>query len=856
MYRNPIWKGVSWIGCPTEAVADGKHDSAHAIEAVCFRHDFTLAANAGSSLLLSISASSRYRLWVNGTAVISGPCKSGRWEKHYETVDVSSLLREGSNVLAAKVLAFPAYEAQSGDMCAPFWFMGNAAGPALVVQGICLDEAGGILVEVSTGKTGWSVLRDASMGWRMQYMSFWMGAMEAVDLESAPDGWQLPVDRLHASGTGREFPWLDAETRWAVEPNGFGEIMPFPLTERPIPLPYETTRQFEREMTIRKEDLTAFSFGSSAFSFGSSAFSDGSSAFSDGSSAFSNGSSAFLDGASAFSNGLTAGQVVLPAGAHVAAELDAGELTTAFLSLPLAGGKGSRIVLTYAESYSVEAIGSGTRLVKARRDDAVNGRIAGNRDEVIASGRDQVYEPFLFRTFRFLRMEVQVGEEPLTLSLPTLRETGYPLEVKSSISASADWMAPIWDMSVRTLRRCMHETYMDCPYYEQLQYTMDTRLQMLYTYAVSGDDRLARKAIYDFHASLLPEGILQSRYPSDLPQVIPGFALYWVFMLEEHWWETGSVSEFRRYRPTVDAVLDWFDRKIGPEGLIVDVGHWDFADWVPEWDKRAGVPFAVDQGPSTIHNLVYAAALRSAACMMRESGRDGVAMEYGERADRILEAIDRLCWCEEESLFGEGPGLRDFSQHAQVWAVLSGLADGERAKRVMREALHRPGLYQCTFPWMFTLFRALEKADLYEETDVLWDMWRGLPAMALTTIPEIPVNTRSDCHAWGALPLWEFPRKVLGVQPAVPGWRTILIEPKALFLPDASGEAITPHGPVFVSWKLSDEKFTLECRLPEGIPADIRLPDGSVHAVAPDAARKVSLQCALHAGKDCCRLRL
>ena len=31
---------------------------------------------------------------------------------------------------------------------------------------------------------------------------------------------------------------------------------------------------------------------------------------------------------------------------------------------------------------------------------------------------------------------------------------------------------------------CAHETYMDCPYYEQLQYGGDTRLEILATYSL------------------------------------------------------------------------------------------------------------------------------------------------------------------------------------------------------------------------------------------------------------------------------------------------------------------------------------------------------------------------------------
>jgi len=42
---------------------------------------------------------------------------------------------------------------------------------------------------------------------------------------------------------------------------------------------------------------------------------------------------------------------------------------------------------------------------------------------------------------------------------------------------------------------CAHETYMDCPYYEQLQYGGDARIRMLVSLYTAGDASLARNGI-------------------------------------------------------------------------------------------------------------------------------------------------------------------------------------------------------------------------------------------------------------------------------------------------------------------------------------------------------------------------
>lgn len=762
---NPIPR---WIGLPEAAgqVQGGKNQTAY----------YTCAFHGGKagSLNLRISANSRYRLWINGRAVGSGPQKGdpGCW--FYDEYQVSDHLRQGINVLAVKVVAYPGYAASGGANYGPLSIMANGAGPYLMVDGCVTGARGRILAELTTGHAPWLGAPDRAVNWEIEPISFWMGAMERVDGRFLPQGWPA-----HPEPDG----FMEAAVLWpaygAPSALDYGLIPPLPLHARTLPLLYETPGRFAQAMPHRDPDRLPIPFKDMQ------------------------------------------GEAVLAPKKAYAIELDAQVLQTGFFVLPMDGGTNSRIRIRYAESY-YQPGPSGP--VKGRRDDA-SGTLMGHADHYIVSGRETAYEPFWFRTFRFVRIEVDTGDVPLTLGAPWYLETGYPLSDRAEIQSSLDWVGPVWDISLRTLKRCMHETYEDCPYYEQLQYTMDTRLQILFTYMVSGDTRLAQRAMEDYHRSLLPEGILQSRYPSQQPQVIPGFAIFFILMLEDYHWQTGQTAFIRRYRPTMDAVLEWFHCRIGKDGLLEHMGYWEFADWVEGWER--GVPRACQMGPSTIHNLLYAYGLQCAARLNRITGRRETASEYEKRANAILYRVDIACWCDQSGLYTEGPGFLEYSQHAQVFAVLTGMAGGKRAKSILKKAMTLEGIAQCSYAMKFYLFRALETAGLYEWTENLWQDWKVMLDLGLTTCPEDSLGVRSDCHGWSALPLYEFTRCILGVKPLVPGWEKIRIKPNPLRFPDFSGKIITPKGLVTVGWRRSEAKFMISGRVPDGIPFELCLPDGT-----------------------------
>ncbi len=433
--------------------------------------------------------------------------------------------------------------------------------------------------------------------------------------------------------------------------------------------------------------------------------------------------------------------------------LDAGELTTAYFRIGFQGGRGARVTLTYAESYFRKDEKGFP--YKARRDDA-GGFILGVRDEYLVGG-DAEYEPFRFRTFRFVEVTAETAGEALAILPRPYVETAYPLMNSRRPVFSDPKKEKLYDVAFRTLQLCAHDTYEDCPYYEQLMYSCDARLEILFTYAATEDLALPRQAIRLFAASMQSSGLTQSRYPSRDRQTIPAFALYYLLMLEDYVDHTGDEAFIRPYIPIAERIIETFLAKRTPSGMIAPQGYWDYFDWTDRWSRHgACTPTAALDGESALQNLFFVYALQSLCRLLPRFHREELAGAWLREADAILGLVEARCWDAERGLYREGACTEEYSQHTQVFAVLTGLAAKEKARGILDKALTEPDVIPCSFMQRYYLFRALEKADMYERTDKLWQDWQDFIDLGCTTFPEAPSRPRSDCHGWSALPLTEF----------------------------------------------------------------------------------------------------
>ena len=499
--------------------------------------------------------------------------------------------------------------------------------------------------------------------------------------------------------------------------------------------------------------------------------------------------------------------VTIPAHSTATILFDQSVETTAYPELVVSGGKGSVVTLTYAE-----ALWKGRE--KGNRNNIQGKKMIGMEDQFLPDGgRQRIFRTLWWRTYRYLQVAVKTGAEPLTIDDLRGIFTAYPFKVHASFDSGDPTLQKMWQVGWHTARLCAHTTYMDCPYYERLQYAGDTRIQILISLYMTGDDRLAKNAIELLNESRIPEGITQSRYPSHLPQFIPPFSLFWIATMHDLWWYRGDSEFLRQYLPGMRDVLGWFERRTTSTGLLGRLDWWNFVDWTPQF--KNGVPPEEASGQSSILTLQFVAALQNAADLESAFGRKSFAQQDRALAAKLAHAVYAKCWDPARGLLADTPERKSFSQHANILGVLTNAILAPDQKRVMQKVLTDSTLTQCSYYFRFYLFRAVKKVGLGDEYLSLLGPWRKMLDLGLTTWAEKPEPARSDCHAWSAHPNFDFLNTVAGIEPAAPGFRKVVIQPHLGTLTHLEASVPVPKGEIAVKYERQNGNLSADITLPQ-----------------------------------------
>jgi hypothetical protein len=454
----------------------------------------------------------------------------------------------------------------------------------------------------------------------------------------------------------------------------------------------------------------------------------------------------------------------------------------------------------------------------------------------------------------------------------------YPYERIGSFQCNDPMLTRLWDMAVRTVEVTTDDAH-GSDARERNEWVQDGGKASYNTMRVAAagpdghggrlysDTRTLRKLLTDAAVSQMPDGRLPGTFPTDRGaedphHFIDDYALQWVETLRWHHDLSGDHAFTREMWPTLVRQMQWFLDRITPRGLVLAREYTSFDN---------PVAYRTCEG-ATINAFLHH-ALRDAAWLASQLGEHAQADCYSRAAEALAAAFNARLWVEREQAFSAGfldGEMLAPSVHAQLMALYGGIVPADRVAAVRQWFLtnfrnpgsglvigpkedfcellaSRAGLdMPIMFYWAFTELYRMDSAETDRlALDETRQRWANMVAFLQDagTLSESFVNEQGggmseSCHNYGAIPAYFLSSYQLGVRVEEPlEKKHLVINPRPAGLANASGVVVTPFGEVPVDWEITGGAWRLRFTVPEGVQAELRLPDVAADTLVVDGMK-------------------
>jgi hypothetical protein len=480
--------------------------------------------------------------------------------------------------------------------------------------------------------------------------------------------------------------------------------------------------------------------------------------------------------------------------------------------LHVSGGRGARLRWCWDESLFVQ---EDCRNRKGNRNEVINKWYRGCGDTFILDGAPNRHiQSVWWRSGRYILVSLETDDEPLKIHDIQVLETGYDMDLEGRFEADIPRLSELKQICLRGLQESSHDTYLDCPYYEQRMFVGDSRIEALITYTVQRDRRLPRRSIelFDFSRSANPAGLTTARYPCRMHSGISTFSMIWIWMIHDYHFWADDPDFVRECLPGMRAVLNALTPFRDHEGLLANLPGRNFI----EHGFPSGDPPGAMTGVSAAVNALYLNVLQRAVEIEGDLGNRHMAAFFEEQRGQTGASLLEYFWDGNRGCLADDPDHVQFSEHTLALSLLSDILSDAQRRSSIERLLSDNDLRRCDLYFRHYLFEAFfQIGEGQAILDQLGDWYECLDA-GLKTTPEGSIEeVRSDCHGWTAHPLFHCFASIAGIRPDAPGFKRVCITPHPGTLPDL--RAVVPHPRGAIDCQLD---FRNGCRgvvhLPEG----------------------------------------
>lgn len=367
-------------------------------------------------------------------------------------------------------------------------------------------------------------------------------------------------------------------------------------------------------------------------------------------------------------------------------------------------------------------------------------------------GVNQYLNPFRRLAGRYLQVQCK---EPLQVSYVGLCPTDRPVKEIPRTFTDPKFQK-IYEVSVNTLKKCMHEHYEDCPWREQAMYTLDSRNQMLCGYYAFEDADYVRENLRFIGKGQREDGLLSLCFPAGTDLPIPFFSLVYLMQLQDYLVHTGDRNLVEELKPVVDRIAKTFESCRDESGLIPNFPApcWNFYEWAEGSDNATEIQTDSAEGRVKKYDLILNCMYVYFTMLYKEV--------YGEvvgDAQAYKQAIKETFYVPERGLYKLSTKGELYSQLGNSFAILIGLGDGGLAERITKDK----SLIEVTLSMHTFYYDALLMfGDTYHEF-ILQDIKEKYGHMlreGATTFWETAKGWKdfdhagSLCHGWSAVPVY------------------------------------------------------------------------------------------------------
>lgn len=291
----------------------------------------------------------------------------------------------------------------------------------------------------------------------------------------------------------------------------------------------------------------------------------------------------------------------------------------------------------------------------------------------------ETIEPYAFRY-----LQVLIPEGTAKINRIGIREYANKTLTQTTPYCKDPELELIYRAAFETFRQNAVDILTDCPGRERAGWLCDSffsaRVEKIITNKTLVEDNFLENFMLAKESKYLPKGMIQCLFPGDFPNkcYIPTWTFWLILELQEYQQRSGRTDIIKNFEQKIEKLFEYFSTKENEDGLLENLDGWVFVEWSCANDYVQSVNYPV--------NMMYAYALTIAgklynrkdylqkAAKLREKiieqSFDGTFFaDHAVRKDGKLEVQkDYSETCQYYAFYTQ---TATFETHAKLWEILS-----------------------------------------------------------------------------------------------------------------------------------------------------------------------------------------